>query len=42
MFSLTATKFGGLSHPHSAPPVQRNGIGAELLNSDADKTDYDW
>lgn len=39
---LTATKFGGLSHPNTAPPAARKGVGADLLNSDADKNDYDW
>lgn len=41
-FAWTATKFGGLSHPQSAPPVARKGVGADLLNSDVDKNDYDW
>jgi hypothetical protein len=35
-------KLGGLSDSITAAQIQRKGVGADLLNSDVNKNDYDW
>ncbi|CAK9871256.1 unnamed protein product [Sphagnum jensenii] len=37
-----AAKLGDLFDPIAAACIERKGVGADLLNSDADKNDYDW
>ncbi len=39
---VVAAKLGGLSDSITAAQIQRKGVGADLLNSDVNKNDYDW
>jgi hypothetical protein len=39
---VAAAKLGDLFDPIAAACIERKGVGADLLNSDADKNDYDW
>jgi hypothetical protein len=39
---LEDAKLGDLFDPIAAACIERKGVGADLLNSDADKNDYDW